>query len=91
MQIAVRVVTAAAFAAALGSCGYRELKAPCKPEEGAPPALSYAPPPLTPITGSPLGELATGAIPVADPCGLLRRVNSSPATAIDRSPVDNPL
>ena len=83
--LAVRAARSAALMAALafilGGCGYRELKAPCGPEEGAPPALSYAPSPATLHTGSPLDQLAArsgaGSIPVADPCGPLRPINGS--------------
>jgi hypothetical protein len=72
------------LALSLGGCGYRELKAPCGPEEGAPPALSYAPVPAIAATGSPLDQMsagsgAMGAISVADPCGPLRPINGSRA------------
>ena len=70
---------AAALACSLGGCGYRELKAPCGPEEGAPPALSYAPSPAMPVTGSPLDQLGTGSIPVTDSCGPLRPINDAPS------------
>jgi hypothetical protein len=99
---ALRIESAAALTAALavtlGGCGYRELKAPCGPEEGTPPALSYAPPLVVPTPGTPLDRLSVyggmggggGGIPVTDPCGPLRRVNSSLATAVGRSPADDP-
>lgn len=76
--ISVRLATASALAAVLGGCGYRELKAPCGPDEGKPSvaslAMSYAPVAPLPITGSPLDRLG-GGIPVTDPCGTLRPLN----------------
>ncbi|MGL4438694.1 MAG: hypothetical protein ACRCUE_05440 [Bosea sp. (in: a-proteobacteria)] len=78
-NIVVRVVIMSALAAALGGCGYRELKAPCGPDEGQPAAaasaLAYAPVTSPPMTGSPLDRLAVASIPVADPCGPLRPIN----------------
>jgi hypothetical protein len=77
-HIAARLVTASAVAALLGGCGYRELKAPCGPDEGklsaASLAMSYAPVAPLPITGSPLDRLG-GGIPVTDPCGPLQPLN----------------
>jgi hypothetical protein len=77
--IATRLVTASAFVASLGGCGYRELKAPCGPDEGKPSAassaMSYAPVAPSPVTGSPLDQLSVASIPVADPCGPLRPIN----------------
>jgi hypothetical protein len=77
-QIAARLVTASAVAVVLSGCGYRELKAPCGPDEGklsaASLAMSYAPVAPLPITGSPLDRLG-GGIPVSDPCGPLRPLN----------------
>ena len=86
-RAALAAALVAALACSLGGCGYRELKAPCGPEEGVPAALSYAPFTALPITASPLDRLAAGGIPVADPCGPLRRVDQSLATAVGRSPV----
>jgi hypothetical protein len=77
-HIAARLVTASAVAVVLGGCGYRELKAPCDPDEGklsaVSLAMSYAPVAPLPITGSPLDRLG-GGIPVSDPCGPLRPLN----------------
>ncbi len=77
-HLAARLATASALAAALGGCGYRELKAPCGPDEAklsaASLAMSYAPVAPSPITGSPLDRLG-GGIPVTDPCGPLRPLN----------------
>jgi hypothetical protein len=86
VRAAKSAVLSAALAAALAfilvGCGHRELKAPCGPEEGTP-ALSYAPSPATPMTGSPLDQLAAssgmGSIPVTDPCGPLLPINGSRA------------
>jgi hypothetical protein len=68
---------AAVLAPVLGACGYRELKAPCGPDEGSPPALSYAQLAATPLTGSPLDRLSGGSIAVTDPCGPLQPINGS--------------
>jgi hypothetical protein len=77
-HIPARLATASAVAVVLGGCGYRELKAPCGPDEGklsaASLAMSYAPVAPLPITGSPLDRLG-GGIPVTDPCGPLRPLN----------------
>jgi hypothetical protein len=77
-KLATHFLTASAVAVLLGGCGYRELKAPCGPDEGklstASLALSYAPVAPLPITGSPLDRLG-GGIPVTDPCGPLRPLN----------------
>jgi hypothetical protein len=77
-HIAARFATASGLAAVLGGCGYRELKAPCGPDEGKPSAaslaMSYVPVAPLPITGSPLDRLS-GGIPVSDPCGPLRPLN----------------
>jgi hypothetical protein len=82
---AARLVTASAVAVVLGGCGYRELKAPCGPDEGklsaASLAMSYAPVAQSPITGSPLDRLG-GGIPVSDPCGLLRPLNGRRTVSI---------
>lgn len=84
-QIAARLATASAVAAVLGGCGYRELKAPCGPDEGKPAAaslaMSYAPVAPLPITGSPLDRLG-GGIPVSDPCGPLRPLNGRRTVSI---------
>lgn len=84
-HIAARLVTASAVAVVLGGCGYRELKAPCGPDEGklsaASLAMSYAPVAPLPITGSPLDRLG-GGIPVSDPCGPLRPLNGRPTVSI---------
>jgi hypothetical protein len=81
-RAALTAALAAALACFLGGCGYRELKAPCGPEEGTPPALSYAPSLFVPTTGSPLDRLSVyggmgGGIPVADHCGPLRPINGN--------------
>lgn len=93
-QITARLSTASALAAVLSGCGYRELKAPCGPDEGklsaASWAMSYAPVASPPMTGSPLEEIGGGGIPVADPCGPLRRINNSLAMVADRSTADDP-
>jgi hypothetical protein len=84
-HIAARFATASAVAAVLGGCGYRELKAPCGPDEGklsaASLAMSYAPVAPSPITGSPLDRLG-GGIPVSDPCGPLRPLNGRQTVSI---------
>lgn len=82
---AARLATACAVAVVLGGCGYRELKAPCGPDEGklsaASLAMSYAPVAPLPITGSPLDRLG-GGIPVSDPCGPLRPLNGRRTVSI---------
>lgn len=79
------LATASALASALCGCGYRELKAPCGPDEGKPAAaslaMSYAPVASLPITGSPLDRLG-GGIPVSDPCGPLRPLNGRRTVSI---------
>jgi hypothetical protein len=77
-HVVTHLATASALAAVLGGCGYRELKAPCGPDEGklsaASLAMSYAAVAPLPIIGSPLDRLG-GGIPVSDPCGPLRPLN----------------
>lgn len=84
-HLAARLATASALAAVLGGCGYRELKAPCGPDEGklsaGSLAMSYAPVAPLPVTGSPLDRLG-GGIPVTDPCGPLRPLNSRRTASI---------
>lgn len=84
-KLTTRLATASALAAVLGGCGYRELKAPCGPDEGKPAvaslAMSFAPVAPLPITGSPLDRLG-GGIPVTDPCGPLRPLNGRPTVSI---------
>lgn len=70
-----RIAILLALAVGLSGCGYRELKAPCGPDEGGTPALSYAPLAQR-VTGLPLDQLSAGGIPVVDPCGPLRSINA---------------
>jgi hypothetical protein len=83
--IAARLATASAVAVVMGGCGYRELKAPCGPDEGKTSAaflaLSYAPVAPLPITGSPPDRLG-GSIPVSEPCGPLRPLNGGRTATI---------
>jgi hypothetical protein len=61
-------------AGALCGCGYREVKAPCSPDEGQPSMLtSYAPVARqrTPFDGLAVGETAS------DPCGPMRKINET--------------
>ena len=92
-HIAAHLLTASAVAALLGGCGYRELKAPCGPDEGKPAAaslaMSYAPVAPLPITGSPLDRLG-GGIPVSDPCGPLRPLNDRRTVATGSTADDPP-
>lgn len=92
-HIAARLVTASAVAVVLGGCGYRELKAPCDPDEGklsaASLAMSYAPVAPFPITSSPLDRLS-GGIPVSDPCGPLRPLNGRRTVSIGSTADDPP-
>jgi hypothetical protein len=65
----------ALLAFALAGCGYREVKAPCAPDEGQPSILtSYAP---LPPQGAPFGGPAVGPS-YPDPCGPMRKVNEEP-------------
>lgn len=79
--IGTHLATASTVAVVLGGCGYRELKAPCGPDEGKPAALSYTPVAPSPMTGSPLDQLSVASIPVADPCGPLRPINARQTVA----------
>jgi hypothetical protein len=81
--IVTRIAITSALSASLGGCGYRELKAPCGPEEGKPAAMSYAPVVSPPVTGSPLDQLGVASIPVADPCGPLRPLNGARSVSGD--------
>lgn len=85
-RLATASALAAVLAVSLGACGYRELKAPCGPDEGKPTAassaLSYAPVAPSPVTGSPLDRLAVASIPVSDPCGPLQPINGGRPVAI---------
>ncbi len=65
----------ASLAGALAGCGYREVKAPCSPDEGQPSMLtSYAgvQPQATPFVGLAVGE------PASDPCGPMRKISETP-------------
>ena len=92
LQSAARaVMLAIVLSSTLGGCGYRELKAPCGPDEGKPAALSYAPVAPSADMGSPLDRLAIGSIAVVD-CGPLRPINNGlnnhPAFAAVPSGID---
>ncbi|MGL4443295.1 MAG: hypothetical protein ACRCU1_06705 [Alsobacter sp.] len=92
-KLTTRLATASALAAVLGGCGYRELKAPCGPDEGKPAAaslaMSFAPVAPLPITGSPLDRLG-GGIPVTDPCGPLQPLNGRRTLSIGSTADDPP-
>ena len=65
----------AALAGVLAGCGYREVKAPCAPDEGQPSVLtSYAP---VLRQASPFDRLAVGE-PAVDPCGPMRPIREEP-------------
>jgi hypothetical protein len=65
----------ALLASALAGCGYREVKAPCSPDEGQPSILtSYAP---VSRQAPPFDRLAAGGS-LPDPCGPMRKVNETP-------------
>jgi len=90
-NIGALVVIATALASVLGGCGYRELKAPCGPDEALPAAAipnltSFAPVGTTPLTFTPLDQLAVGEHPFLGACGPLRRINGGGAMPADRSP-----
>lgn len=62
-------------ACALAGCGYREVKAPCSPDEGQPTILtSYA---ALARQGTPFDGLAVGE-PALDPCGPMRPIREEP-------------
>jgi hypothetical protein len=86
-SIAARMAFVSACAMVLGGCGYRELKAPCGPNEGGTPGLSYAAlfyaSEVQHATGSPLHQLGVGGSPVSDPCGPPRPINGTQSTAGD--------
>ena len=89
-NIGALVVIATALASMLGGCGYRELKAPCGPDEGLPAAAipnltSFAPVGTTALTFSPLDQLAVGEHPFLGACGPLRPINGGGAMPADRS------
>ena len=100
-NIGALVVIATALASVLGGCGYRELKAPCGPDEALPAAAipnltSFAPVGTTALTFTPLDQLAVsehhvdqlavGEHPFLGACGPLRRINGGGAMPADRSP-----
>jgi hypothetical protein len=65
----------ALVAGVLAGCGYREVKAPCSPDEGQSTILtSYAP---VSRQAPPFDRLAAGGSP-PDPCGPMRKVNEEP-------------
>jgi hypothetical protein len=88
--IATPITIASILAAALGGCGYSELKAPCGPDEGQVSAASYLPFPTTSVTRTLLDQFAAVPIPIADPCGPLRPINRNLAMAANRSAADDP-
>lgn len=98
-NIGALVVIATALASMLGGCGYRELKAPCGPDEGLPAAAipnltSFAPVGTTALTFTPLDQLAVSDHPVGErpflgACGPLRPINGGGAMPADRSPSGN--
>jgi hypothetical protein len=93
-NIGALVVIATTLASMLGGCGYRELKAPCGPDEALPAAAipnltSFAPVGTTALTFTPLDQLAVGEQPVLGACGPLRPINGGGAMPADRSPSGN--
>ena len=64
MGVFVNIICVAAVAIALASCAYKDLKAPCAPDEGRRAPLAYAEPP------SP-----THPFEEADACGPMTPVN----------------
>ena len=65
----------ALVAGVLAGCGYREVKAPCAPDEGQPSILtSYA---AASRQGAPFDRLAVRE-PASDSCGPMRKINETP-------------
>jgi hypothetical protein len=89
-NIGALVVIATALASVLGGCGYRELKAPCGPDEAFPAAAipnltSFTPVGTILLTFTPLDQLAVGEHLFLGACGPLRPINGGVAMPADRS------